>query len=199
VWFLEDFVVGTHAAKSKVGSQGVVARFHARSHKPKLVNKNPEVDNMQAIQMNHNQKGFTLIELMIVVAIIGILAAVAIPQYQNYIARTQVSRVVGEISALKTAVETNLMQGNAPSGSNAHEDLGFTSSNLVDPAPTVAFASDGSGSIKATLGNEASTSVDGAIVQVVRTADGVWSCTVKKSASGGWDDSFAPSGCPATN
>ena len=42
------------------------------------------------------QKGFTLIELMIVIAIIGILAAIAIPQYQNYIARSQVTRAMGE-------------------------------------------------------------------------------------------------------
>ena len=50
------------------------------------------------------QKGFTLIELMIVVAIIGILAAVAIPQYQNYTARAQASEAMSLLAGLKTAV-----------------------------------------------------------------------------------------------
>ena len=54
------------------------------------------------------QKGFTLIELMIVVAIIGILAAIAIPAYQNYIARSQVSEAMTLSAGLKTGIQTNL-------------------------------------------------------------------------------------------
>ncbi len=57
------------------------------------------------------QKGFTLIELMIVVAIIGILAAIAIPQYQNYIARSQASEAFTLADGLKATIATNLQSG----------------------------------------------------------------------------------------
>jgi type IV pilus assembly protein PilA len=155
------------------------------------------------------QKGFTLIELMIVVAIIGILAAIAIPQYQSYVAKSQVNRVIGELSALRTAAETCLNEGRTviTDGvpANATDcNPGRTQSTLLDGAvntnqlPTIVLAAAAS-TISGQLGGSASGSVAGATVTWSRSSTGSWTCGVTGGvAANGWNNSFAPASCPAS-
>lgn len=141
------------------------------------------------------QQGFTLIELMIVVAIIGILAAVAIPQYQNYVSKSQVTRVMQETGALRTVIETCLMDGLT---GNNECDLGWTNSNLLGasyaPQDGLAIAigedADTDSTVTATFGGNASTAIAGKTLTWTRTGDtGIWSCDTEV------DDTYKPTGC----
>ncbi|BBL35775.1 fimbrial protein [Nitrosomonas stercoris] len=133
--------------------------------------------------MQQVQKGFTLIELMIVVAIIGILAAVAIPAYSDYQAKSKVTAGLAEISAGKTAYEDFVNNGGTI---NTPSDIGLASStgNCSD----ISVATDG---ITCKLTN-APAQVNGKTIALDRTNNGVWSCS-----STDIDEKYLPKSCQA--
>ncbi|WP_296281421.1 pilin [Pseudoxanthomonas sp.] len=140
----------------------------------------------------NKQKGFTLIELMIVVAIVGILAAIAIPAYQDYTIRARVTEGMSLASAAKTTVAENAMSGTA-------FGLGWTTPSATDNVTSVAIASTngaitvtytaaaGNGTLILTPTAGAST----ALVAGTAPTDAIqWDCTL-----GTLDDRYRPSNC----
>ena len=149
--------------------------------------------------MNANQKGFTLIELMIVVAIIGILAAIAIPQYQNYVGRANIAAAVSTITANKTGLEEYVMEyGEFPDGTTPAvaykpesgpdkgdavaavrgeraEDLGIVNPSFGTIKLKEDAAVKGAGIIQLTF-NSGNPGINGKQVQLVRDANGTWKC-----------------------
>ncbi|TLX57420.1 prepilin-type cleavage/methylation domain-containing protein [Stutzerimonas nosocomialis] len=136
------------------------------------------------------QKGFTLIELMIVVAIIGILAAIAIPQYQNYVSKSQVSRVMSETGSLRTPAETCILDGKTTIGTGAGEcQIGDTDSNLLNNSRPVIDLASTPATITATFGGNASTAIATQTLTWSRDADGSWSCATTVN------ETYKPAGC----
>ena len=144
------------------------------------------------MRSTQKQQGFTLIELMIVVAIVGILAAVAIPAYSDYTNRAKVTEGISLASSAKTTISENLADQRDGADSGLTFATGSTTSLAIPASDAVdSVEVDGSGNITVTFN---STEIDGGgtiIFAPSETSGGVsWACT-----TGTLESNLRPSEC----
>jgi type IV pilus assembly protein PilA len=145
------------------------------------------LQSKQEILMKRIQKGFTLIELMIVVAIIGILAAVALPAYQDYTIRAKVSELMLAASGFKTSVSETAQSTGTLQSSGVGLTVGVSgkvSAGSVAANGTISISGDSS-----TIG----TAVTITLTPSKSSTDGkiVWTCGTGSSAT----FKYVPSEC----
>ena len=141
--------------------------------------------------MKKVQQGFTLIELMIVVAIIGILAAIAIPAYQDYTIRAQVSEGINLASGAKAAIAEYFMDTGAWPTGNASAGL-ETAGNIVGNYVT-GVAVGAAGRVTVTYGNQANAQIQADTLFLTPTSNAgsvQWTCS-----AGGLLPKHVPSAC----
>ena len=139
--------------------------------------------------MKQVQKGFTLIELMIVVAIIGILAAVAIPAYQDYTVRSKVSEGLSLASGAKTSVTETVLSSGAFPGSNSAAGLAAATDITGNNVSGVAVGANGVITITYTgdpIGGDTLTLTPSTTAGSVK-----WAC----GTTGSVDNRFRPNNC----
>ena len=145
------------------------------------------------------QKGFTLIELMIVVAVIGVLSAIAVPQYQKYVSKTEVASALVTLTGVKTNVEASAVENGTFPAAGKEGDLGVPQGmdlgNIAFLPQTGASAAAGSVifTFNTSASNSVSSLVSGKSFELTRDTTGKWDC--QASSTNGVSPELLPKNC----
>ncbi len=127
------------------------------------------------------QQGFTLIELMIVIAIIAVLTAVGLPTYRHYVTKAQITRAYAELSSVRTWVDVRLFEGGALTQAELAEfndDEGGLLALTIQGGGASPFA-DGSGQLIGTFKSQPNAALAGGQLRFERSATGHWRCVAQ--------------------
>ena len=159
----------------------------------------------------HHQSGFTMIELLIVVGIIGVLSAIALPLYQDYVVEAQSVRIQTEVGVARRNIDNIIAKGAVPvlnpdldSIRDGNGDMQYylgldaenIGSDLIDSAELAPLAGQNSAwRFKLVVGDSANAAIHGLAFTYDRSAFGTWSCSVNKDEAALWKEKFTPPNC----